>query len=79
MFRGGKATNGRNVQQYASNGTVAQRWIITGNASKGYTIASAINSKFVLDVAGAANRNGANVQVYQSNGSPAQKFFFRAA
>ena len=39
-----------------------------------YVIKSAINNKYVLDIAGASNTNGANAQIYESNNSNAQKF-----
>jgi len=42
-----------------------------------YTIASSINPRFVLDVAGASHDDGANVQVYERNDTDAQRFAFR--
>ncbi|WP_164514725.1 RICIN domain-containing protein [Bifidobacterium goeldii] len=39
-----------------------------------YTISSAINTNFVLDVSGGSHANGANVQIYQDNASSAQRW-----
>ena len=84
----GIASNSRNVQVYGENGTKAQKFKFEKVAdsinysekaektiSDGtYTIKSAINDKFVLDIDNASKSNGANVQIYQSNGTNAQKF-----
>ena len=39
-----------------------------------YIISSAVNDKFVLDVAGESKNNKANIQVYANNGSESQKW-----
>ena len=39
-----------------------------------YQIASAANTRYVVDIASGSQAGGANVQVYQNNGSNAQKF-----
>lgn len=39
-----------------------------------YMIVSAINSNYVMDVAGCSAADGANVQLYKKNGSNAQRF-----
>ncbi len=85
----GIASNSRNVQVYGGNGTKAQKKFkfekvadpinYSEKAEKTisdgtYTIKSAINDKFVLDIDNASKSNGANVQIYQSNGTNAQKF-----
>ena len=84
----GIASNSRNVQVYGGNGTKAQKFKFEKVAdsinysekaektiSDGtYTIKSAINDKFVLDIDNASKSNGANVQIYQNNGTNAQKF-----
>ena len=84
----GIASNSRNIQVYGGNGTKAQKFKFEKVAdsinysekaektiSDGtYTIKSAINDKFVLDIDNASKSNGANVQIYQSNGTNAQKF-----
>ena len=87
-IKGASTVNGANVQIYAGNDTKAQKWEflevnpdvepckdlkLTGT----YTIASAIDSNYVLDVASASKANGANVQVYEKNGTNAQKFTFK--
>ena len=82
---GGKIANKQNVQQYTPNGTAAQKWRlidVTDQMNTKYpktfegtkTIASAVNSGFVLDINGASKNNKANVQLYKSNNTNAQKF-----
>ena len=85
----GIASSGKNIQVYGRNGTRAQKFkfeAVTNNSESNnvkpqktiadgtYTIKSAINDKFVLDIDNASKSNGANVQIYQSNGTNAQKF-----
>jgi subtilisin family serine protease len=61
-----------NVWLYDSNGTTAQRFWFSYDASNGYyTIHNKGNGK-VVDVAGAAQENGSNIQQYSSNGTDAQ-------
>ena len=63
-----------NVAQYVvDSGDHSQRWIIQANGNA-YTLASAANPAYVLDVAAANASNGANVQLYRANGSTAQSF-----
>ncbi len=71
---GGK-TNGSNVWQYESNGTVAQQWILQ-DAGDGYFYIMSKGSLLYLDVAGGNRDNGANIQIYEGNGTNAQKFRF---
>lgn len=87
----GVAKNGQNVQVYTSNNTNAQKFIFekssgnnqTSNSIKPektiknglYTIKSAINSNYVLDIREASVANEANLQIYKSNGTNAQKFY----
>ncbi len=81
---GGKTANGTNVQIYKDNGTNAQKFYA---ARKGtvpvipgtYTVASAKDTSFVLDVYGAKTANKTNIQLYKKNGSNAQKFTFALA
>ena len=48
---------------------------VEGNIPNGtYTIASAVNNKYVLDISGASTANSANLQLYSANGTNAQKF-----
>ena len=63
---GGK-TNGSNVWQYESNGTVAQQWILQ-DAGDGYFYIMSKGSLLYLDVAGGNRDNGANIQIYEGNG-----------
>ena len=70
---GGVAENGRNVQQYASNDTKAQKWIAV-KENGGVAFHSALDPSYVLDIAAASTADGTNVQLYQANGSKAQLF-----
>lgn len=73
----GRAASGANVQQYASNGTKAQRWrLVKSKSGSLYTICSALGNGLVLDISGAGTDNGTNVQIYRSNGTRAQLFQF---
>ena len=66
-------TPGTNVHTYASNGTAAQRWILTEKNGI-YTIEAKCAKGCVLDVAANGTADGTNVQIYTSNGTNAQKF-----
>ena len=68
---GASRGNGANVQQYASNGTYAQRFWIEP-AGKGYYRIFNIGSGLALDVSGASVKDGANVWQYGWNGTEAQ-------
>lgn len=84
----GSTASGTNVQLYTSNGTAAQKWTFTSTtaptvgtedastalADGWYTITSALNGSYGLDVASGSASSGANVQLYKSNGSLAQSF-----
>ena len=66
-----------NVAQYpADENDRSQKWIVEGNGDGSYTIVSALNPSYVLDVAGSSIQNGANIQVYKANNSLAQRFGF---
>lgn len=67
-------SSGANVQQYARNGSAAQRWLITQRGDGAYTIASAGGPGLVLDAKWGSTSNGTNVQLYESNGSAAQSW-----
>ena len=69
------AENGRNIQQYNSNGTKAQKWIVE-KKENGYVIMSAINSDYVIDLSGGIISEGRNIQLYKSNDSKAQRWNF---
>lgn len=66
-----------NVAQYTVNKRDnSQKWIIESNSDGTFTIRSAVNTNYVLDVASASTSNGTNVQLYVSNGTNAQKYKF---
>lgn len=69
----GSTANGANVQVYAKNNSLAQKWDITRNSDGTYTILSAVSGK-ALDVQGGSASSGTNVQQYTKNGSAAQKW-----
>ncbi len=76
---GGRKDPGTNLRLYTSNASKAQRFKLlqVPNASIAdgtYTIATALDSKKVLDVARASAENGANIQIYKSNNTAAQHF-----
>ncbi len=70
---GASRSNCANVQLYQSNGTGAQRWIVSHDGQGYVTLRNAASGK-VLDVSGASTANGTNVQQYGSNGTWAQKW-----
>lgn len=70
---GASRSNCANVQLYQSNGTGAQRWIVSHDG-QGYVTLRNVASGKVLDIAGASTANGANVQQYASNNTWAQKW-----
>lgn len=71
---GGGKKSGNNVQQYAVNGTAAQRWIPVKQANGSFVFYSGLGRNLVLDVSGGSVSNGANVQIWTANGSAAQRF-----
>lgn len=71
---GGSKKSGANVQQYAENGTAAQRWIPVKQANGSFVFYSGLGRNLVLDVSGGSVSNGANVQIWSANGSAAQRF-----
>lgn len=74
---GGSVSNGNKLQIYSSNGTDAQVWRISTDAS-GYTTIYSGDSSKVLDVANGYAYSGATVQLYEYNGSLAQKWILTA-
>lgn len=84
----GTAKNNSNIQLYTANNSKAQRWVLAQNLEPDelaadhrndvkdgiYTIHSAVNQNYVLDVSGGSKSNRANVQVYTSNETNAQKW-----
>lgn len=71
---GGGKKSGNNVQQYAMNGTAAQRWIPVKQTNGSFVFYSGLGRNLVLDVSGGSVSNGANVQIWTANGSAAQRF-----
>ncbi len=71
----GKAENYQNVQQYTSNGTYAQKWIVVKDGSS-YMIISALHPSYVLDLNNAQVVNSQNIQIFQSNNTKAQRWTF---
>ena len=73
---GGSCDNGTNVQQYAQNGTPAQRWRI--EKFNGHYLLVNVASGKALDVSGGNGANGTNVQQYVLNHTNAQLWDFVA-
>lgn len=76
---GGSASNGANIQIYASNNTAAQRWVIknvldSNGQLTGYVTIAHAGTSAVLDVSGGSKRSGANVQQFVANGTAAQRW-----
>ena len=67
--------NGTKIQQYESNGTDAQQWIIKDAGNGCYNIISKCNGLY-LDITNSKAVNGAKMQVYEKNSSDTQKFIF---
>lgn len=61
------------LQQYTSNGTAAQRWVIEDNGD-GTVSFFAANSGLCVDVQGGNASNNTKIQLYVPNGTNAQKF-----
>lgn len=68
--------DGANLQLYSSNGTSAQKFIVTSEGNSQYRITS-LNSGHVLDVSGGKTQSGTNVWQYANNSSKAQKWYLR--
>lgn len=69
---GNSKQDGTNVQIWESNGTMAQQWVFTYNATGDYYTIIGKNSGKALDVSGASIKDKANVQIYTSNNTCAQ-------
>ncbi|MCH3942698.1 MAG: RICIN domain-containing protein [Atopobiaceae bacterium] len=70
---GASSESGANVQQYSSNGTVAQQWVLS-DLGNGFRKITNAGSGKVLDVSGGSKSSGANLQQYDPNGTAAQAF-----
>jgi hypothetical protein len=73
-LRGGSSANGTAVQQYAKNGSNAQKFRFIAADGGYYRIASALNTNQVLDVAGAGTANGTKTQVWAWGGGANQQW-----
>lgn len=76
---GGSASNGANIQVYASNNTAAQRWVIknaldSNGQPTGYVTIAHAGTSSALDVTGGGKKSGNNVQQYVVNGTAAQRW-----
>ena len=74
-IEGGYASAGTNVQQYSSNGTDAQQWIIKEVGNNYFCITSKRNG-LCLDVDNSNTTNGTNIKVYFTNLTKAQQWRF---
>lgn len=77
----GSIQTGTNIQMYTLNYSNAQKWILKSTAVKAesiaegtYTIQAAVNTNYVLDIAGDSTSDGGNVQIYSKNNTLAQNF-----
>lgn len=68
----GGANADKTVWQYASNGTLAQKWIVQKEGNY-YKVISALNG-MVLDVKNGNSADNTGLQIYASNKTSAQKF-----
>lgn len=82
---GGSTASGANLQIYGSNNTYSQKFYALDPtvdiAAQGrtisdgtYTIATALDTKKVVDIAGASMADSTTAQIYNTNGTLAQKF-----
>ena len=69
------AANCANVCQQTPNSSLGQYWKLS-LGSKGFTIISALDEAFVLDVYGGSARNGTNIEIYQAHDGAPQLFSF---
>ncbi len=79
---GGRAANGTNVRIYRFNRSAAQKWELVsvpnpneGPANGCYSIRSAGDTGYALDVENGKQDNKANIRIYRSNNSNAQKYY----
>ena len=72
---GASTESGVKLQQYTSNNTVAQQWIIQEAEEGYYYIISRCNGLY-LDIPGGCATDKAKIQLYEGNKTNAQKFSF---
>ena len=70
----GVAGNLKNIRQYTSNGSDAQKWVAVKNSDSSYTFYSKVNTSYALDVDGDKTPNSTNVQLFSANKSNGQKW-----
>lgn len=75
----GVMCNSSNVKQWDWANVLNQQWIIVDRGNGYYSIHSAKDTRYVIDVSGGRSNNGTNIQIYQYNGSAAQLFRFESA
>lgn len=73
--KGASKNVGANIQQYTSNETDAQNWLIIKWEDGTYSLISVCN-KLVMDVDSGKNKEGTNVRCWELNGTNSQKFHF---
>ena len=73
-----KTCNGANVQTWEDNGANAQRWVITKDGDKGYTLrpVNAISNGKVMDVINAETADGTNIVLSTAHYASNQQFTF---
>ncbi len=76
---GDSASNGANIQIYASNNTAAQRWVIknaldSNGQPTGYVTIAHAGTSSALDVTGGGKKSGNNIQQYAVNDTAAQRW-----
>ena len=73
-----KTCNGANVQTWEDNGANAQRWVITKDGDKGYTLrpVNAINNDKVMDVINEETADGTNIVLSTAHYGSNQQFTF---
>ena len=72
---GGSKSSKANVQIYASNSSLAQKWDLAYQGSGLYLLRAVCSAK-VLDVWGGSTKSGANIDQYTANGTLAQLWYF---
>ena len=72
-----KASNGRNVGQMTRKDIKSQAWHFVKNDDGSFTIVSAINENFALDLSGGKTENGANIRLYGRNKTGSQKWILK--
>lgn len=70
----GMASRGIGLQQYESNGTIAQRWIAVKAADESIELLSAIDPNMAIELPGASTASGSHIALYSRNGTMAQRW-----